>query len=157
MFDYNDRLFHVGIRVPDLDAAMAQLGPALGVTWASAVERRQKAWLPDRGVVTSTLRFTYSCEGPQHVELLQGEAGTPWLAEPGERGIHHLGVWSEDVAGDTERFVAAGWTLEASNVAPEEGYGIFSYVRSPLGLLVEPVSSTRRDLFERWWSGQPLG
>jgi hypothetical protein len=157
MFDYNDQLFHVGVRVRDLDAAMPGLGTALGVTWAPVVERDQRVWLPGRGTIMTRLRFTYSCEGPQHVELLQGEEGSPWLADTDERGVHHLGIWSDDVAADTERFVAAGWTLEASGEAPEDGYGIFSYVRSPLGVLVEPVSSVRKDLFERWWGGQPMG
>ena len=34
MIDYQ-RIYHTGIRVPDLRAAMDELGPALGVTWAT--------------------------------------------------------------------------------------------------------------------------
>lgn len=156
MFSYTDSVFHVGVRVRDLDEAMERLGPPLGLTWAPPVERRQKVWRPEVGVTTSTLRFTYSCEGPQHVELLQGEVETPWYAEPDERGVHHLGVWADDVAAATEGFVAAGWTLEASNAPPEDGYGVFSYVRSPVGVLVEPVAASRRQLLERWWAGESM-
>lgn len=38
-FDYQRALYHVGVRVPDLEAAMAELGSGLGVTWAQVVER----------------------------------------------------------------------------------------------------------------------
>jgi len=38
-FDYQSALFHVGIRVPDLEAAMEEIGPGLGITWAQVVER----------------------------------------------------------------------------------------------------------------------
>ena len=33
MIDYQ-RLFHVGVRVPDLGAAMDEIGHSMGVTWA---------------------------------------------------------------------------------------------------------------------------
>ena len=36
-FDYQQALFHVGVRVPDLEAAMAALGGGLGLTWAQVV------------------------------------------------------------------------------------------------------------------------
>ncbi len=72
---YDTGLFHVGIRVPELEAAMAELGDGLGLTWAEVVEREQTIWTPAGGAGTVTLRFTYSCDGPQHVELLQGEQG----------------------------------------------------------------------------------
>src|SRR5436190_11972214 len=64
--DYVGTLYHVGVRVVDLEAAMAELGKALGITWASVVERDQAAWTPAEGSFTTPLRFTYSCEGPQH-------------------------------------------------------------------------------------------
>jgi hypothetical protein len=65
--DYVGTLFHVGVRVPDLEAAMAELDAALGITWASVVEREQQAWTPADGAFTTPLRFTYSCEGPQRL------------------------------------------------------------------------------------------
>ena len=154
-FDFGD-VFHVGVRVRDLDAAMDDIGTGLGLTWSAPVEREQPVWTPTGGETTARLRFTYSAEGPQHVELLQGAPGSVW--EAGDQpGVHHAGVWVDDVAAVTESLVAKGWVLEAAQRPPDDGYGSFTYVRSPTGFLLEPVSSTRRDMFERWWAGAPLG
>jgi catechol 2,3-dioxygenase-like lactoylglutathione lyase family enzyme len=154
--EYNDRLFHVGVRVPDLEAAMASLGPALGLTWAAVVEREQPVWTPQDGAGSTPLRFTYSCEGPQHVELLQGAAGSVWDGDD-RPGVHHMGIWVEDVARETERLIARGWTLELAQRSPEEGYGSMTYVRSPDGgFLLEPVTAAARPRFETWWAGGSL-
>ena len=154
--DYQQALFHVGVRVPDLEAAMAELTAGLGFTWAQVVERDQALWTPERGEHTVRLRFTYSCEGPQHVELLQGEKGSMW--DGGDLpGVHHQGAWVDDVGAEIERLVAAGWTLEASGRSPENGYGPMAYVRSPGGFLLEPVATAVRPRFDRWWAGGSFG
>ena len=147
--------FHVGIRVVDLEAAMADLGPALGVTWCQVQEREQRVWSPEGGARTTPLRFTYSAEGPVHLELLQGQPGTIWDAGDGE-GLHHSGVWSEDVKGESDALVSAGWTMLAAQLPPEDGYGAMSYVASPSGFIIELVSTVVRPMFERWWAGGPL-
>ena len=64
--------------MPDLDAAMAELGDVLSLTWCEPQTRDQSLWLPDVGAATIPLRFTYSAAGPQHVELLQGAPGSVW-------------------------------------------------------------------------------
>jgi hypothetical protein len=71
-------------------------------------------------------------------------------------GVNHHGVWVDDVAAETERLVAAGWTLEMAQLPPEEGYGAITYVRSPSGFRLEPVTSALQPLFERWWAGGPF-
>ena len=109
--------------------------------WASVVEREQQAWTPADGAFTTPLRFTYSCEGPQHVELLQGAPGSLWDGADAP-GLHHHGVWVDDVAAETERLVAAGWTLEMAQKPPDKGYGAMTYVRAPSGFLLEPVNTT---------------
>jgi len=55
--DY-DRCFHQGVRVPDLDAAMTELGSMLGVTWCLPQELEQRVWLPGGGAATLPLLFT---------------------------------------------------------------------------------------------------
>ncbi len=154
-FDFQQALFHVGVRVPDLEAAMAALGSGLGCAWAQVVERDQALWTPGGGQHTVPLRFTYSCAGPQHVELLQGAPGSMWYGADAP-GVHHLGVWVDGVAAEVERLVGDGWTLEAAQRSPDEGYGVMAYVRSPGGVLLEPVSVDVRPRFERWWSGGPF-
>lgn len=150
-----DDFYHVGIRVPNLDAAMAELTAAMGVTWAPPMERENAAWMPGVGHVQLQVRYTYSCEGPVHLELVQGEVGSIWNGDD-RRGLHHLGVWTDDVAGMTETLIAAGGTLEIAGDSPENGYGRFTYVRTPQGILIEPVSREVQPRFEAWWAaGEP--
>ncbi|MEP7047364.1 MAG: VOC family protein [Ilumatobacteraceae bacterium] len=154
MLDHSS-LFHIGIRVPDLAAAMAEVGTHSGVTWASVQERPMSVWLPGTGPVVMQLALTYSVEGPVHLELMKGPDGSIWDGQDAP-GAHHFGYWSDDVAGDTESLLADGWTLELAAAAPDEGYGRFTYVRSPSGYLVEPVSVGSKPRFERWWAGGSL-
>ncbi|HET9078444.1 MAG TPA: VOC family protein [Acidimicrobiales bacterium] len=154
MHDFGE-LFHVGIRVPDLAEAMRGYTSGTGTAWARPQHRHQPVWLPGRGAGELELRFTYSSAGPVHLELLQGPPGSVWGGDE-VPGPHHLGYWVEDVAATTEALVAQGWSLEAASRAPEDGYGAFTYVRSPAGILVEPVAAAVRPAFERWWAGGDL-
>jgi catechol 2,3-dioxygenase-like lactoylglutathione lyase family enzyme len=153
-------MYHVGIRVPDIDVAMVEIGSAMGVTWASMQDREMTVWLAaagdtPAGLVTVPLRFTYSCEGPVHLELVQGPPGSVWDGNDFP-GPHHFGVWSDDVGAQTADLIARGWTLVLSQAPPEEGYGRFTYVRSPQGFIVEPVTSANRARFEGWFAGASL-
>ncbi len=154
MIDYS-AVYHHGVRVPDLDLAMAEVGNALGLTWCEPQVREQSVWLPDQGETNIPLRFTYSRQGPQRVELLEGAPGSIWDGRD-VPGLHHIGVWSDDVAGDSAALVAVGWTLRLAQLAPDKGYGGFTYVQPPSGLIVELVSSHIRPMFERWFAGGSL-
>jgi lactoylglutathione lyase len=149
------RLFHIGIRVVDIQAAMTELGTQMGVTWASVQDRPMSVWIPGSGAAVLQLALTYSIEGPVHLELLQGPKGSIWDAHD-LPGAHHFGYWSDDVAADTDQLLSDGWTLEIAAAAPSDGYGRFTYVRSPSGYLVEPISIASRPRFERWWAGGSL-
>jgi catechol 2,3-dioxygenase-like lactoylglutathione lyase family enzyme len=155
MIDFQ-RMYHQGIRVPNLETAMVELGPQLGVTWCSVQEREQNVWLPDEGVVSIPLKFTYSSEGPQHLELLEGAPGSIWDGRE-HPGLHHVGLWSDDVAGETKALVDAGWTLLMAQAEPAKGFGAFTYVQPPSGLIVELVWSAIKPMFEGWFAGGSLG
>ncbi len=133
MFEYPADMFHVGHLVADIESAMAELGSSFDLTWTQVVSRDdQRVWTPEHGQRTVPLTFCYSTQGPQHIELIQGVEGTPWWW--GDiQNLHHAGVWC-DVPTLTNDLIARGWTLVCSQVSPEEGYGSFSYVRSPSGL-----------------------
>jgi len=148
--------YHVGVRVADLEVAMRELGDATGLTWCTIQERDQQVWTPNRGTHTSPLRFTYSSEGPFHLELLQGAPDSIWDGSAGP-GLHHTGVWVDDVAAETDTLVAAGWSLAAAQQAPEDGFGFFTYVQAPTSFIVELVDVALRPRFERWWAGGELG
>jgi hypothetical protein len=148
------RTFHVGIRVPDIHQAMDDLGRGHDVTWAELQHREQPIWTPETGPITTELWFTYSTQGPVHLELLQGEPGTVW--DTSVPGLHHTGVWVDDVGAVTSDLIAQGWTLVGAQTSPDEGFGMYSYVRSPSGLIVEPVWSKVMPRFEQWWAGGSL-
>jgi lactoylglutathione lyase len=147
--------FHVGVRVVDLEQSMEDLGASLGLEWARLQERDQRLWTPEGGAITTPLRFTYSIEGPLHVELLQGRPGSIWDAGLGV-GLHHTGVWSEDVKGDTDGLLGSGWTMVGAQRPPEDGYGTMTYVQAPTGFVLELVDVAVRPMFERWWAGGDL-
>jgi catechol 2,3-dioxygenase-like lactoylglutathione lyase family enzyme len=149
-------LFHTGVRVPDLDKAMSELGARLDVSWATVCEWQQRAWTPDSGDHVHSLRFTYSCEGPVHLELLEGAPGSPWHAAD-RPGAHHLGVWVNDVPAAVDELVADGWNVVAAAASPDEGFGAFAYVAPPSGLIIEVVAARARPRFEAWWAGGTLG
>jgi lactoylglutathione lyase len=156
MLGIDGDLFHIGIRVTDLSAAMDEVGRSHAVTWASVQDRTMDIWLPDVGPASFRLALTYSCEGPVHLELMEGWPGSPWDVRGGGAGVHHLGYWVDDVRVETERLLADGWTLELAAAPPEDGYGRFTYLRSPAGILVEPVTRSAKERFEAWWAGGDL-
>ena len=155
MFNVEGQLFHVGILVDDLESAMEEVGASTGVTWSSVRDWPMDVWLPGQGYLTMEIALVFSNPGPVRLELIQGSPGTP-VAPTEARGAHHLGYWVEDPRAETERLLAQGWTLEMAAAAPEDGYGRFTYVRSPAGLLVEPVGASSRERFEAWWAGGEL-
>jgi catechol 2,3-dioxygenase-like lactoylglutathione lyase family enzyme len=152
--DYG-RCYHQGIRVPNLEAAMADMGDALGVTWCEPQQSEQQVWLPGVGESRIPLRFTYSAQGPQHIELLEGAPGSIWDGREAP-GLHHVGVWSDDVGEQTRALEARGWTVLMAQASPERNYGAFTYVQPPSGLIVELVWSAIEPMFARWFAGGPL-
>ena len=108
-------------------------------------------WTPIKGLHTVPLRYVYSCEGPQHIELLESAPGSPWHG--GENpGVHHVGVWVDDVAAEVEAALSKGWSVALAGTTPDEGYGNFAYVQPPNGMLVEVVNDDILPMFEQWWA-----
>ena len=154
LFDVS-RLYHHGIRVPDLDQAMEGLGASMGLTWCSVQSSVQSIWTPDQGVHDVPLRFTYSQQGPVHLEVLEGAPGSLWDGRV-DPGLHHLGLWCDDVSATTQRAVATGWEIVMAQAAPDDGYGAFVYLRPASGTIVELVWSGLAPMFERWFAGGRL-
>ena len=88
--------YHVGIVVPDLAAAQAQLRRQLGVTWGPVLhlDATESATAPGR---TSSCppRFCYSVEAP-HLELIEEVPGSVWVCNE-HSNLHHIGFWSDDL------------------------------------------------------------
>lgn len=151
-------VFHVGVRVVDLELAQRELTETAGVRWTSAQRIPMKVWAPGKDHHDSEITISLSVEGPVHIELVHGTPGSFWDASAGGPGLHHIGVWVDDVTSVNAELVRRGWVVELADRAPEEGYGGFTYTRSPAGLLWEPVSSRAgtKERFERWYAGGSL-
>jgi catechol 2,3-dioxygenase-like lactoylglutathione lyase family enzyme len=149
-------IFHVGVRVPDLEKAQQELTRMTGVHWTAPARLPMNVWDPRSGPSGDCeIMISFSVEGPVHVELIQGSPGSYWDAGSAGAGLHHFGAWVQDVTWTSERLIAQGWTIELAGAAPENGYGAFAYARSPAGILFEPERESR-ELFERWYAGGTL-
>jgi lactoylglutathione lyase len=151
-------IFHVGIIVADLAAAQRELTDSLGVRWTTPAHIPMHAWAPDRGRHGYDLTISFSVEGPVHIELLYGSPGSYYDTSNGGAGLHHIGVWVDDVTKVNQELVGQGYTVELAGDTPEKGYGAFTYVRSPSGVLFEPESGLHgsKERFERWYAGGSL-
>jgi catechol 2,3-dioxygenase-like lactoylglutathione lyase family enzyme len=147
-------VFHVGIVVDDLDAAMGTLGGTLGLTWAPVQQREQVVRTGDGDVRSDEIRFTYSAEGVPHLELIESATRRVW--QPGPPGqLHHVGAFATDVAAASRRLAADGAPLEFGGGDGDEPAG-FAYHLAPGGLRVELVEAARREQFARWMAGGRL-
>lgn len=96
-------IYHLGVVVTDVAAAMSEMATALDVTWG----RPQ--------VVTGLPRaaadgpdFVFSLAGPPYYELIRARPETVWHTP----GLHHLGVWCDDLHRAGVQALAAGWRWE---------------------------------------------
>jgi hypothetical protein len=128
---------HVGVVVADLDAALALLGPALGLTWAATR-------VVDVG--GAELRLSYSQQGPPYLELLEVAGDFP-LARP---GLHHVGYWSYDLPQDRGRLVRAGMRVVLDGTCFGRS---FVYLDAGGQLMIELTDVSRRDALVSWIAG----
>jgi catechol 2,3-dioxygenase-like lactoylglutathione lyase family enzyme len=144
-------MYHVGVVVEDLDAAVADFTAQLGMSWAPLQNRELTVRHKGR-LVTTDLRFTYSVEGPPHLELIEAAAtaGTPW--EPAG-AMHHVGFWAEDLTATAASLQTAGLDLETTYDTPTGELLGFGYFMGPAGLRLEVVDAARRPGFDQWLSG----
>ncbi|OBK53970.1 VOC family protein [Mycobacterium sp. 1081908.1] len=129
-------LYHTGIVVPDLDAAMARLSAMAGYRWINPMSYT----LPFRtaaGVRELTSTIVYSLQSP-HVELVQEVPGSPWTAAPGN-AVHHLGYFSDDLAESARALKANGFTLEMTADTPGSDLALFAYFTDASGTRIEIV------------------
>ncbi len=129
-------LYHTGIVVPDLEAAMTRLSALAGYRWITPMSYT----LPFRttaGVRELTSTIVYSLQSP-HVELVQEVPGTPWTAPPGN-AVHHLGYFSDDLAASARALRDNGFTLEMTAEVPGSDLGMFAYFTDAFGARIEIV------------------
>jgi hypothetical protein len=129
-------LYHTGIIVPDLDAAMARLSALAGYRWITPLSYT----LPFRTATGSrelTSTIVYSVQSP-HVELLQEVPGSPWTAAPGN-SVHHLGYFTDNLADTAQMLEHNGFTFEMTADVPGQDLALFAYYVDAFGTRIEIV------------------
>ena len=139
--------YHVGIVVPDLAAAQAQLTELIGVTWGpvlrlDAVDYRDSS---GRDVVLPTT-MCYSVDEP-HLELIEELPGSVWVCNE-HSNLHHIGFWTEDLTGDTAALIGSGCPMQLCGRAGDRAPVSFAYHRIDLGVRIEIVDTTMRPAME---------
>ncbi|ADB50696.1 conserved hypothetical protein [Conexibacter woesei DSM 14684] len=154
------RADQIGIVVHDLDRALARYERALGGgpwrIWTYGP--RNVPRLTYRGADAAfEMRVALSSSVPQ-IELIEAISGpsiyTEWLDRHGE-GLHHLGMFEEDVDGGIARMAAQGFDLMQSGRGyGRDGDGGFLYfdTAAELGVILELIEvPARRRTPEAIW------
>lgn len=142
-------MFHVGIVVPDLDAARARLSELLGVAWGPIVDTGGIEVRDAAGQdLTVPNRMCYST-APPYIELVEEQPGTTWVCNE-HSNLHHIGFFSGAVAADSAGLSAARCPLELAGRTGQVAPTSFVYHRDPLGVRVELVDAAMRQTMEEW-------
>jgi hypothetical protein len=128
--------YHIGIATNDLEASMRDVTAALGLSWTAPNSGDTLMHGVDGRVQMQPISCS-SREGPVHIDLIKGHAGTLWEVAAPE--IHHVAYRTDDLAGDIIDFEEAGWRLEITVPDPDGRPSIFAYVVRDDGLRVELV------------------
>lgn len=129
-------LYHTGIVVPDLQAAMTRLSALAGYRWITPLSYT----LPFRtatGIHELTSTIVYSLQSP-HIELLQEVPGTPWTAAPGNC-VHHLGYFTDSLAATAQELERNGFTFEMTGDVAGSDLAMFAYYLDRAGTRIEIV------------------
>ncbi len=147
--------FHVGVVVADVEEAMAQLTDANGVSWHSpqAVDLNL---LVEGEVVSTSVRFTYSVEGPLQIELAAGPKGSFWDIDL-YGGLNHHGYWTENLDGDVEALRAGGCELIYGGAGEDGNLSGFAFLMPKTGQRIELIDVAMRPAFDRWFAGGVFG
>lgn len=137
-------LYHSGIVVPDLDAAMAHFSALSGYRWIRPMTYTL-SFRTANGTRELTSTIVYSIQSP-HLELLQAVPGTPWTAAAGN-AVHHLGYFTDNLADTARRLEDNGLAFEMTADLPGSDLALFAYYVDPFGTRIEIVD---RSLFPDW-------
>lgn len=145
MNDETNRVWHIGMAVPDLRQGMVDIGTLFGLGWRPVVVRSLKLTGGDGRDYDVDVNVTFSLGGPFAIELWQSIPDTP-LATPESGWFHHIGYWVDD-------FAAEGARLRGLGLPPVLTNGDRPLLnRGPGNIMVEPCDLQRdqpylRDLF----------
>lgn len=149
------RFYHFAYVVDDVRETMAAMETAFGLHWAKVLEGSRGPVHHHRlGMLDVPTVIAFSMDGPPHIELIERRPGTLWDV-PGT-GLHHAGLWVDDVVSASERLTALGMPLIAHGARPDGSIGRTAFHDNGTGSLVEILDECLREPFRVWMSGGDL-
>jgi len=142
------RLYHIGVVVPSIEAAIDELGPAFGYTWSSVREAKFDLTTP-AGPARGNARIVFARPGPPWLEVIEAPDDSIWSAARGA-ALHHLGYWVDDLEQESRHLASLGMQFEIGRRDESGRLTGFAYHLNPHGGRVEIVDERARDGLERW-------
>jgi catechol 2,3-dioxygenase-like lactoylglutathione lyase family enzyme len=135
------RLFHVGILVTDMTKAVSRFSETLGMSFESP--RTLGIVLHEQGVISErSITVAYSLDGPPFLELIESQAEGLWGHQHGE-GLHHIGVWEDDLVGRIRDEEERGVRSEAKILVAGQLTAVYLDSTKLNGVSVELVAGRR--------------
>ena len=144
--------FHIGMAVEDIDQCCKQIGEDLNLDWLPIKSFDPLPfWTPEEGLREISVKATYSRQGPQRIEIVQG---TSIFYDPNRLpDSRHVGIWVDDLIEEATRLIDKGWIVLAAGDEPSAGYGTIAYLSPPFpGLMVELVSRQLEPMMSEWFT-----
>ena len=145
-------IFHHGVIVDDLEAAMAQFSATMGCTWTPVrTFDPMPVWNAAGQQRDAKLRVVYSHQGPLRMELIESVPGSAYDAML-VHGRSHLGVWVDSVADSAAAMLADGWELVLGGAPADQGHGAIAYLTRTGSPVIELVARAITPMMEEWWA-----
>jgi len=140
-------LYHIGLIVPDLGAAMGQYTATFGFSWAPTHESRPEV-IVDGERRQAEIAVTYSIQGPPYLELVQERRGSIWGADG--LALTHVGFWAEDLSAGRRALDESGLVARVRDDDRDGRPARFSYHPFAGGLWIELVHTSFREQLADW-------
>jgi hypothetical protein len=140
-------LYHIGVTVPDIHAAMEQYSAAFGFTWARIRESAPEV-IADGERRRAEIAVTYSVQGPPYLELVQERSGSIWGADG--FALSHVGFWAQDLAAGQRALDESGLVARVHDIGPDGQAARYSYHPFAGGLWIELVHTSFQAQLSGW-------
>ena len=140
-------LYHIGLIVPDLGAAMGQYTATFGFSWATVHESTPEV-IVDGERRQAQIAVTYSVQGPPYLELVQERRGSIWGADG--LALTHVGFWAEDLSAGRRALDESGLVARVRDDDRDGRPARFSYHPFAGGLWIELVHTSFREQLAHW-------
>ena len=147
-------LYHIGLIVPDLGAAMGQYTATFGFSWATVHESTPEV-IVDGERRQAQIAVTYSMQGPPYLELVQERRGSIWGADG--LALTHVGFWAEDLSAGRRALDESGLVARVRDADRDGRPARFSYHPFAGGLWIELVHTSFKEQLADWIAGTLAG